>query len=211
MRPGVLCSLALLASACGARDDLPLRLGAAAAGEDAGTDAGADGGVPTTTMLLGLGSYHTCVARSDSSIRCFGDNEQGQLGDGTFNGSLQPLTVPLPAASVIDLAVGFRHTCAALYPDAVYCWGENHDGQVAPAEAGLRVPEPYPVALPTGGQDAIVDLAAIPVEGLHDHSTPSGPTRRSHPAAGERPDRPSSGEKDDRACLNLPGALNSLL
>jgi alpha-tubulin suppressor-like RCC1 family protein len=96
----------------------------------------------------------------DSSVACFGANAQGQLGDGAYEGKLTPNPVTLPVGAVVDLAVGFRHTCVALYPASVYCWGENGEGQVGPVELGWSVPDPTAVSLPATAPGDVVDLAA---------------------------------------------------
>lgn len=146
--------MALLVAAnpfgCGARTDLLEEAtdagGAAGAGGDAGT-----GGFYSQTALA-LGSYHTCSVRFDGRVLCWGGNQQGQLGDGTTEARTSPVRVPLPAASVVALAAGFRHTCAALTTGEVYCWGENIDGQVSPA-----------------GDPIVTTPTRVPIEGVGLH------------------------------------------
>lgn len=50
--------------------------------------------VPLTGVAsIAVGAAHTCAAKSDGSVECWGDNVQGELG--TFTGSLSPLPLPI--------------------------------------------------------------------------------------------------------------------
>jgi alpha-tubulin suppressor-like RCC1 family protein len=45
-----------------------------------------------------FGSAHSCAVLADSSVKCWGNNRYGQLGDGTTTGSPEPVTALLPSA-----------------------------------------------------------------------------------------------------------------
>jgi alpha-tubulin suppressor-like RCC1 family protein len=121
---------------------------------------GPEAGIPMGTTMLALGSYHTCSVRIDNAVYCWGGNTIGQIGDGTDQDRPQPTRVPLPFAGVMDLQAGFRHTCVALVTGDVYCWGENLDGQIGPAELGAAVRTPVRVDLPQTEVGGVVGLAA---------------------------------------------------
>jgi len=97
--------------------------------------------------------------RVDGRLSCWGGNQKGQLGDGTLEPRAMPSRVDLPPASIVSLAAGFRHTCAALVTGEVHCWGENTDGQVFLEEEPL-VLAPFRVPLGDVGVGGIVNLAA---------------------------------------------------
>ena len=77
--------------------------------------------------LLAAGRRHTCVVRAGAALWCWGDNEFGQLGDGTTSDRATPAVVP----GVINprVVAASDHTCA-LGDDGVSCWGNNADGQL---------------------------------------------------------------------------------
>jgi len=88
----------------------------------------------------GATGAHTCALvgeRVAAGLWCWGRNDRGQLGDGTFESHAAPTRVPL--GFVTDVSAGGRHTCAVA-DGAVWCWGDNTHGQlgVSPAEVSRR-------------------------------------------------------------------------
>jgi alpha-tubulin suppressor-like RCC1 family protein len=86
-----------------------------------------------------LGGNHTCAllpaaANQRKSVRCWGKNDKGQLGDGTVVNKTTPTTVlgltGSQAADIVSLDAGFDHTCAVMDTGAVKCWGNNATGQL---------------------------------------------------------------------------------
>src|SRR2546422_34695 len=68
------------------------------------------------------GGYHTCALFGDGTAQCWGRNDDGQLGDGTFTSSSTPLRVGgLTGAAAVS--GGILHTCALLVNGTVKCWG----------------------------------------------------------------------------------------
>jgi alpha-tubulin suppressor-like RCC1 family protein len=89
---------------------------------------GLAGGVP----LVSVGGQHTCAAKADGSLWCWGNNLAGQLGNGRTDNSSEPVQVD-PA--VMDGAIsviyaGGMHTCARNVDGSVWCWGDNQFGQL---------------------------------------------------------------------------------
>lgn len=83
------------------------------------------------------GDDHLCALRDGGVVECWGNNDQGQLGDGTRVYRAKPTKVDLPPA--IQLSASAMGTCALLEDRTVRCWGDN------PAWGDTRRLEPEPV------------------------------------------------------------------
>lgn len=80
---------------------------------------------------LTAGAYHTCVLLDGRTVKCWGDNSRGQLGDGTTTPQPSPKLVPgLSNVKDVAAAAGGSHTCALFVDGSVKCWGANNDGQL---------------------------------------------------------------------------------
>jgi len=80
---------------------------------------------------LSLGGYHTCVITSGDSLKCWGNNVYGQLGDGTKSNRNTPKTVNLGWwVAPTHLSLGGYHTCVITSDDSLKCWGSNEYGQL---------------------------------------------------------------------------------
>ena len=81
-----------------------------------------------TVKDVALGDEHTCALLTDDSMRCWGINNNGELGYGHINnlGDNETLET-LPAVSlpgpVRKIAAGLHHTCALMQNGAMRCWG----------------------------------------------------------------------------------------
>src|SRR5688572_13807048 len=70
---------------------------------------------------------HSCQVRGDGMIRCWGQNDFGQLGNGS-SGQGQFSAGPVTVSNISDalaVAAGRRHTCALRASGTVFCWGDN--------------------------------------------------------------------------------------
>jgi alpha-tubulin suppressor-like RCC1 family protein len=82
----------------------------------------ADGGPPELAILrLVAGGDSTCAIMADLTLRCWGSNSHGQLGDGTTADAATPVTPPIRA--VKDLQIADATACALLDDGSVACWG----------------------------------------------------------------------------------------
>ena len=87
--------------------------------------------VPThaANLQIPVGDSHNCVVISDGSVQCWGNNVNGQLGNGNSTQSLFPMEVKgLRGAKAIS--TGYYHTCVVLDNGSVSCWGSNQSGQL---------------------------------------------------------------------------------
>ncbi len=95
------------------------------------------------SVSVGWGSGFACALLTDNTIRCWGSNWDGQLGDG--NGgpntmSLVPVTVN-GITTAASIATGGYHSCAILADATIRCWGGGLAGQLGNgAEANSATP-----------------------------------------------------------------------
>ena len=85
----------------------------------------------TNAVALGGGYNHACALLADGTMRCWGHNIFGQLGDPASvpTGSAVPVTVSgINGARAIT--TGAFHTCAVLQDGTLRCWGHNGQGQL---------------------------------------------------------------------------------
>jgi len=84
---------------------------------------------------IAAGSAHTCARLDTGEVRCWGDNEPGQLGlgdrvnRGGHPGPIETLTLR-PDQDIVALAAGFEHTCALDARGRAMCWGRGSAGQL---------------------------------------------------------------------------------
>lgn len=96
------------------------------------------------------GEFHTCALTSLGSVMCWGDNSQGQVGDGSGMTWPYPTTVPGLESGVTDIQVGEFHNCARMQDGTLKCWGKNWAGQLGD---GTQIMRPTPTdTLSLGGK-----------------------------------------------------------
>ncbi len=86
-------------------------------------------------IQVAAGAYHTCALLEDGTVRCWGGNSLGQLGQGnvfpTPEGMLPKNVAPVELGeAATQIATGAMHTCALLQSAKVRCWGKNASGQL---------------------------------------------------------------------------------
>ncbi len=116
--------------------------------------------IPAPYVVAGIGDAsqitvgpgHACAVRASGQLVCWGNNELGQLGNGSFEASATP--TPVGLGPVRWASAGEFNVCA-LTDDGVFCWGRGAFGalgdgvsypseQVAPPEQTCQ-PQPVQV------------------------------------------------------------------
>lgn len=92
------------------------------------TPVSVSGGLTDVTQIV-LGSGHGCALLSDQTVKCWGLNNAGQIGDGTTNQQLSAVSV-VGLTGVTQITAGYYSTCALLSDQTVKCWGLNNNGQL---------------------------------------------------------------------------------
>jgi len=113
-------------------------------------------GMRSGIKKISSGNSHTCALTSSNSVKCWGDNARGQLGDGTTTNNLAAVNVSGLSSGVLAISAGFDHTCALTSAGAVKCWGANTFGQLGDGTTDDRL---KPVAV-TGLSSGLVAISA---------------------------------------------------
>lgn len=82
-----------------------------------------------TFQKLALVGSHVCALDQSGAAWCWGENEHGQIGDGSTTDRVFPVEVQT-TERFVDIAVGAHHSCGLQSDGEVYCWGSNGNGQL---------------------------------------------------------------------------------
>ncbi len=74
-----------------------------------------------------LGDDHSAAITENGDLYCWGNNDGGQVGNGSTNPQLTPVKV---LGNVKQAALGDYHSAAITEDGNLYCWGINYSGQV---------------------------------------------------------------------------------
>ena len=101
------------------------------------------------------GGNSSCVISLEGKAYCWGQNQNGQLGDGTYIDRPVPVAVDdsgvLAGKTLVKIASSYDHTCALDSDGKAYCWGDGWYGQLGDDAAGLGSGSTVPVAVNTSG------------------------------------------------------------
>ena len=98
-----------------------------------------------TLTQITTGDSHTCALDGSGAAYCWGDNTNGELGDGSTAGSSVPVAVdtsgvwparPSPRSPPVG------RTCAVDTAGGAYCWGAMTFGQLGDGNTTARLPGP---------------------------------------------------------------------
>jgi alpha-tubulin suppressor-like RCC1 family protein len=127
-------------------------------------------GTTSAPRRIVAGSNHVCALFADGSVKCWGDNRDGQLGIGNTNqvggaGKTLPGNSPFVDFGSLraqQITAGDGHTCALLSDSSVRCWGRNANGQLGRGNTFAIGDQPSEM----GSSLAAVDLGTgfVPVQ-----------------------------------------------
>ena len=127
---------------CWGRDQFG-QLGDGNDGDDEGSGVPVDVvGLESGVTAIASGATHTCAVTSAGGVKCWGNNEIGQLGNGASGEgvmSTAPVDVVGLDSGVGAVAAGFAHTCALMTAGNVQCWGSNWHGELGAPTTGTCV------------------------------------------------------------------------
>ncbi len=102
-------------------------------------------GLSSGVAAITAGYYHTCALTTGGEAKCWGENYNGQLGDGSTANSQTPVDVVGLSSGVAAITAGDSFTCALTTGGGVKCWGENSYGQLGDGSAGSAADKLTPV------------------------------------------------------------------
>lgn len=133
-------------------------------GQSTAIDAGASivgpsqiyGLPPVAEVAAGFGQ--TCIVGGDSTVWCWGDNEEGELGGGPGLPSMVRAPTQALVGPASDLSGAWKTICVSS-PGAISCWGDATWGQIGEAVADASTSTPTPIAALAGGLEHSVQPA----------------------------------------------------
>jgi len=98
-------------------------------------------GLSSGVTTLAAGQNHTCALGSNGAVHCWGCNETGALGMGSYADSVHgPVEVEGLPTPIVRVATGREFSCALAESGAIFCWGSNSHGQLDSVYCGYPRP-----------------------------------------------------------------------
>jgi alpha-tubulin suppressor-like RCC1 family protein len=79
---------------------------------------------------IGMGGLHSCAVQKSGAVSCWGANDWGQLGSGDTSITSANVPITTKISGIVEVAGGYRHTCARSTDGHVSCWGSDRDGRL---------------------------------------------------------------------------------
>lgn len=136
------------------------------------------GGTPLSDVAaISAGGSHTCALMNAGTMKCWGSNQQGNLGDNTTTQRSTPINVlgtgQTTGGSLLSditaISAGpYMTTCAITATGGAKCWGYNWNGQLGDGSTNDRH---TPVDVVSTGSTPISDIATITSGSSHTCAT----------------------------------------
>ncbi|MEC7433875.1 MAG: hypothetical protein VYC10_11205, partial [Pseudomonadota bacterium] len=144
---------------------------------DAPSSTAIDLGTGRTAVAVSAGHYHVCAILDNGDLKCWGNDLDGQLGDGGSNTDTNaPSSNAIalgPGRTAVAVSAGGDFTCAILDNGDLKCWGNNWYGQVGNGQVGgswdVTSPPSTAIDLGTGRTAVAVSAGAEHVCALNDN------------------------------------------
>lgn len=114
-------------------------------------------GLTSGVIQVSAGAEHTCALMNYGSVKCWGKNSYGQLGDNTWTDKYMPASVVGLGATANKISAGENHSCALTTSGGLKCWGWNIFGQLGNGSYGNSINTPVEVS---GLASGVSDVSA---------------------------------------------------
>jgi len=126
----------------------PAGAGEVTAAGGGGTAGSAESG-SSDWRQVSAGGFHTCGIRTSGRLYCWGNDGDGQLGNGGLNtNQAAPVQVAGGATNWTAVDAGREHICARRTTGRLYCWGDDGFGRLG--DGGLNTDQAAPVQVAGG-------------------------------------------------------------
>lgn len=105
-------------------------------------------------VSISAGGRHSLALKADGTVQSWGNNEYGQLGDGSPNQQRNLPRAVSGLSGIASIAAGGRHSLALKADGTVLSWGDNFYGQLGDGTATERL-----LPGPVSGLSGIISLA----------------------------------------------------
>jgi alpha-tubulin suppressor-like RCC1 family protein len=104
--------------------------------------------VPGITTAIGatVGGFHNCAILADQTVKCWGRNQDGQIGNGDNTTDVGSPATVIGLGAIAGLTGGGYHTCALMPNATVKCWGRNTRGQLGDGSSSFFSSTPVAVS-----------------------------------------------------------------
>ena len=109
--------------------------------------------VSHAAMDISAGYYHTLALKEDGTVLAWGQNNNGQLGDGTNEDRHEPVQVT-GLSEIAAIAAGVNHNAVLKADGSVWCWGRNSWG-----ELGNNIYQPSNMPVAVADLSDVIDVA----------------------------------------------------
>ena len=113
----------------------------------------------TNVTAIDAGGIHGLALKADGTVWSWGDNDYGELGDGTTTASTTPVQVS-GLANVIAVVAGDIHSVALEADGTVWTWGYNGQGQLGDGTTTTRT-SPVQVTDPGDASGYLTHVIAV--------------------------------------------------
>ena len=127
-------------------------------------------------IQVSSGLEHTCALTSAGKVKCWGEADQGQLGNNATADKDAPVDVITSGTDtnalggIVQISAGNDHTCALTQKGTLVCWGKNDNGRLGNDCNDSCADTPHPVKVKASDGDAALLSSVIQVSAGGHHT-----------------------------------------